>query len=114
MHICDCGKKHLDIAGTGKCHKCREDEQQMSYGARAEVTKYKRKKRPVLETEAQQREIREAIAAKQKLTFESKRYRPGDPDFEKIAAQCTPPSRIKFVAYAPYEKGGIVYGSRAL
>lgn len=42
------------------------------------------------------RRISELVAATRKREREKiKHYKPGDPEFEKIAAQCTPPNRIE-------------------
>lgn len=63
-----------------------------------EVVGYEYKPVNVLETDEEQRLIRESIAKKQTLTFEEKHYRPGDPEFDAIAKQCKPVGQIRNVS----------------
>ncbi len=46
-------------------------------------------------TDVEQRRINLEIDAKYHVALESRRIRPGDPEFEAIAAQCTQPANIK-------------------
>ena len=66
-------------------------------------------------TDAEQRKINFEIDARYRIELESKRYKPGDPEFGAVAVQCTPPHRIKgdsvvdgyeLHSYAPKMWGG--------
>lgn len=49
----------------------------------------------VIITDAEQRKVNLEIDARYKIELVSKRYKPGDPEFDAVAAQCTHPTRIK-------------------
>jgi hypothetical protein len=53
-------------------------------------TPYVPRPKKILISDEQQREIDRAVAAKNSLQLSSRVIRPGDPDFEAVAAQCTP------------------------
>ena len=55
---------------------------------------WKPKARKIILSDEQQREIDRAVAAKHNLKLSSRLIKPGDADFEEVAAQCTPPERI--------------------
>lgn len=64
-----------------------------------EEIRYKEKpprfERKRLLTDIEQQRINLEIDARYRIELESKRYKPGDPEFGAVAAQCTPPHRIK-------------------
>ena len=93
-----CGKR-LPVGRKAYCdNKCQGN------GYRRDVCKtgngpvppvqYVRKPRPIIITDAEQREIDRAIAAKHSLELSTRCLKPGDPEFDAVAAQCTPPERI--------------------
>lgn len=53
-------------------------------------TPYVPRPKKIILSDEQQREIDRAVAAKHSLQLSSRVIRPGDPDFEAVAAQCTP------------------------
>ena len=55
----------------------------------------RQEERRVIITDAEQRKINLEIDARYRIELEYKRYKPGDPEFDAVAVQCTPPSRIK-------------------
>lgn len=63
-------------------------------------TPYVPRPKKIILTDDQQREIDRAVAAKFSMVLEFRTLRPGDPDFEAVAAQCTPPERIPNRYYA--------------
>ena len=64
-----------------------------------EIQPYNYKPRPVYETDEEQLKIREALAKKwENKPSEVKHYRPGDPDFDRIAQQILRVSSIRNVS----------------
>ena len=57
-------------------------------------TPYVRKPRKIIITDAEQREIDLAVRKMHAMELECRVIRPGDADFEAVAAQCTPVDRI--------------------
>lgn len=104
MAICEyCEKDYEQLHGAQRfcsphCRnkstwRARQAEDQLSANIKPE--KYQVKKRPVLVTDAEQREIDKAVFIKTAVTYEQpKVYRPGDPEFEQIARDVTPIEQI--------------------
>lgn len=63
-------------------------------------TQYIRKPRKIIITDEQQREIDLAVRKSHSLELTSRVLRPGDADFDAVAAKCTPPERIPNRYYA--------------
>jgi hypothetical protein len=63
-------------------------------------TQYVRKPRKIIITDEQQREIDLAVRKSHSLELSTRCLKPGDPEFEAVAAQCTPPERIPNRYYA--------------
>ncbi len=57
-------------------------------------TPYKPRPKKIILSDAQQREIDQAVAESHKMELSSRVLRPGDPDFDALAKQCTPPHLI--------------------
>lgn len=99
MAICvNCGKEFEPMHGRMRfCNKtCRHATQWRQRQAEAQKSanikpkKYQRKERKILVTDAEQKRIDQDIFEKTAVTFEQpKIYRPGDPEFDKIAATVT-------------------------
>ncbi len=109
MAICQqCGDEFDGLHKRQKfCGKiCREGyyaEYQLAYHQRTKSVKIEKavrvkKVKPVIETNADQQKIRDALNRKWAMPpSEVKHYKPGDPEFDEIAKQCVPMGEIRDV-----------------
>lgn len=97
-----CGKEFKPIC-SANCYcsnACRKLAREAQYREHTKSigyhhkTKYNSKKREVLVTDAEQRKIDNDLFVKSAMNYESKRYKPGDPEWEKIVKTITPLDRI--------------------
>ena len=79
--------------------KCKRQDERAEMKSLRDEIRYKEKpprfERKRLLTDAEQQRINLTVDERHHVRLESKRYRPGDPEFDAVAAQCTPPHRIK-------------------
>lgn len=74
--------------------------------------KYKPKARVILITDEEQRKIDHKCFLKTAVHFESKHYKPGDPEWEKICSTITPLDKIPRTRYNEIEINPIIIPSR--
>ena len=73
----------------------------------------KKYKSPISDKE--QMRINREIDSKHDAPLHYRHYKPGTPEFEKVAAQCTPPDRIPVESYACFgipDPGGRLFDER--
>jgi len=76
-------------------------------------TPYKPKARKIILSDEQQRDIDMAVRKRHALELASRVIRPGDPDFEAVAAQCTPVDRIPNRYFSDIQAANLYGLSRA-
>lgn len=101
MAICEyCGDRYDAFRASQRfCgSKCRKNNQKngqtKSLRYRDGITKYQPKPKPVLITNTEQKKIDQEVFLKTALTYESRCYKPGYPEFDKIASTVTKLDKI--------------------
>jgi len=121
MLICAiCGKKFKPYS-SNQCHcsiDCRQKARQAQYRSMTSTslghhkkTKWAGKKEALM-TDAEQREIDKAVFIKTALTYESKCYKPGDPEWDELVKTITPLDRIPKHRYNESDRIKYVVPSR--
>ena len=88
------------------------DKAAVNKSANIKPTKYSPKPKPVFITDEEQRAIDKALFIKTAVHFDSKCYKPGDPEWEKLCQSITPLDKIPKHRYTGNERSQAIIPSR--